>query len=127
MSLGTLRDQVIYPHTMEDMESKAFTDADLESILDIVHLKYIVKRDGGMYVHCTSMVLDTTCSSSHTIFLPSLLAGDSKQGSVIRWPFVSVNSSSMLPDTVLSRGGDCFSLGKLNTHHTTCCCRLGLG
>lgn len=54
MSLGTLRDQVIYPHTMEDMESKASTDADLESILDIVHLKYIVKRDGGMYIHCIS-------------------------------------------------------------------------
>lgn len=47
MSLGTLRDQIIYPDTQEEMRNKEIGDSDLENILAIVHLRHIVLREGG--------------------------------------------------------------------------------
>ncbi|KAF8490718.1 adrenoleukodystrophy protein [Gautieria morchelliformis] len=47
LSLGTLRDQVIYPHSKAEMEHRHFTDGDLLSILSMVEMDHIVDREGG--------------------------------------------------------------------------------
>jgi len=46
MTLGTLRDQVIYPHSKEEFLAKG-TDNDLLEFLRQVHLEYLVEREGG--------------------------------------------------------------------------------
>jgi len=47
LSLGTLRDQVIYPDSKETMLKKGWTDEHLDEILRTVHLSNIVEREGG--------------------------------------------------------------------------------
>jgi ATP-binding cassette subfamily D (ALD) long-chain fatty acid import protein len=47
LAIGTLRDQVIYPHTKQDMVASGKTDDDLREILRQVYLDYIPDREGG--------------------------------------------------------------------------------
>nr|CAB3219636.1 ATP-binding cassette sub-family D member 2-like [Phallusia mammillata] len=47
MTIGTLREQVIYPDTVQCMQEKGITDEDLKKILETVHLYNVVKREGG--------------------------------------------------------------------------------
>lgn len=47
MTIGKLRDQVIYPHLWPDMRRKGVTDDDLAKILEKVQLSYILDREDG--------------------------------------------------------------------------------
>ncbi|CAI7633116.1 unnamed protein product, partial [Penicillium pancosmium] len=47
LSVGTLRDQVLYPHTEIDMHEAGETDASLQKVLDDAHLGYLPQREGG--------------------------------------------------------------------------------
>ncbi|KAH6588998.1 hypothetical protein BASA50_010354 [Batrachochytrium salamandrivorans] len=48
LSIGTLRDQIIYPHSYKDMQASKRTDDELLEILKLVYLDYIPSREGGM-------------------------------------------------------------------------------
>jgi len=47
MTLGTLRDQIIYPDTKDDMRRKRISDSHLITYLEKVQLSYILEREGG--------------------------------------------------------------------------------
>nr|KAJ3418089.1 hypothetical protein HK105_000358 [Polyrhizophydium stewartii] len=47
LAIGSLRDQIIYPHSHKDMLAAGRTDDELAQILKIVYLDYIPSREGG--------------------------------------------------------------------------------
>jgi len=47
LPLGTLRDQIIYPDTQAEMLARGQGEADLMDLLGVVHLEYLVEREGG--------------------------------------------------------------------------------
>ena len=47
LSLGTLRDQIIYPQSRAQMHARGITDSDLVRILRLLDLEAIVEREGG--------------------------------------------------------------------------------
>jgi ABC-type uncharacterized transport system fused permease/ATPase subunit len=48
LPIGKLRDQIIYPDSIQDMKRKKITDNDLMSVLEIVNLQHVVIREGGL-------------------------------------------------------------------------------
>ncbi|KAJ2556522.1 ATP-binding cassette long-chain fatty acid transporter pxa1 [Coemansia sp. RSA 1933] len=51
LPLGTLREQIIYPHTPEQMQALGRTDEELVGVLHAVHLAYLPAREGGLDAH----------------------------------------------------------------------------
>lgn len=47
LSIGTLRDQVIYPHSEMDMRDAGRRDSELSRVLEDVRLGYLPEREGG--------------------------------------------------------------------------------
>ena len=47
LSIGTLRDQVIYPHTEMDMQVAGRRESELEEILEEAKLGHLLSREGG--------------------------------------------------------------------------------
>ncbi|KAE9410674.1 adrenoleukodystrophy protein [Gymnopus androsaceus JB14] len=47
LTLGTLRDQIIYPHSQAEMTARGITDDDLLKILAVVQMDNVVEREGG--------------------------------------------------------------------------------
>ncbi|KAJ3171829.1 hypothetical protein HDU87_008217 [Geranomyces variabilis] len=47
LSMGTLRDQIIYPDTHAEMLEKQVSDEDLQAILQVVQIGGLVEREGG--------------------------------------------------------------------------------
>jgi len=45
---GTLRDQIIYPHSLQDMRDRGRSDADLHAILELVLMTSVVEAHGGL-------------------------------------------------------------------------------
>eukprot|EP01137_Pigoraptor_chileana_P007976 Opistho-2@54249 len=48
MTLGTLRDQITYPHSDDERRKRGVADDELKEYLEQVHLGYLVEREGGL-------------------------------------------------------------------------------
>ncbi|KAH9447171.1 hypothetical protein MJO28_015831 [Puccinia striiformis f. sp. tritici] len=96
LSLGTLRDQLIYPDSKKQMLDRGITDLDLLQILKIVDLDSIVEREGGwevvrewrdalsggdkqrlaicrLYYHCPKYAILDECTSAVTLDIEKIM------------------------------------------------------
>ncbi|GAA6057868.1 hypothetical protein JCM3770_002730 [Rhodotorula araucariae] len=95
LSLGTLRDQIIYPHSRSQMLARGVTDADLLAILQLLDVDAIVEREGGwdaqrewrdalsggdkqrlamarLFYHCPKYAILDECTSAVTLQVEQL-------------------------------------------------------
>ena len=64
MTLGTLRDQVIYPDTLQDYRQKGITDGALEEYLKMVSVVYMhVYASHTLHVHGMGSSLYLMCTN----------------------------------------------------------------
>jgi len=96
LSLGTLRDQLIYPDSKVEMAKRGVTDEDLLRILSIVDMDSIVEREGGwdvvrewrdalsggdkqrlaicrLYYHCPKYAILDECTSAVTLDIEKVM------------------------------------------------------
>lgn len=57
LAIGSLRDQIIYPDSVEDMKRKSIQDKDLMVILEVVNLQQVVIREGGWNLNYSILFL----------------------------------------------------------------------
>ncbi|PLW23833.1 hypothetical protein PCANC_00795 [Puccinia coronata f. sp. avenae] len=96
LSLGTLRDQLIYPDSKAEMEQRGVSDSDLLRILAVVDMHTIVDREGGwdvirewrdalsggdkqrlaicrLYYHCPKYAILDECTSAVTLDIEKIM------------------------------------------------------
>jgi ABC-type uncharacterized transport system fused permease/ATPase subunit len=69
MTVGTLRDQVIYPHEWDDMKRRGIRDADLEEILSKVWLQICCHESFCSLVSSWFVVFSAACEVKFVISL----------------------------------------------------------
>ena len=102
LSLGTLRDQITYPLTLEQVRANGVTDNDLREIMDIVKLSYIIDNYGGfdadknwkdclsggekqrvamarLFFHCPKYAILDECTSAVSIDVEGAIYSEAKK------------------------------------------------
>ena len=97
MTVGSLRDQVIYPDTLADMKMKKMTDKDLNTLMDKVKLGYLVDRENGW-----NSVQDWI----------DVLSGGEKQRIAVIFNFQSFLLISKINLNLIFRWLDCFIINR---------------
>ncbi|KAJ9079152.1 ATP-binding cassette long-chain fatty acid transporter pxa1 [Entomophthora muscae] len=129
LSLGNLREQIIYPHTVEEMVSDGRTDADLMKILHDVYLEYIPGREGGfdtikewkdvlsggekqrlgmarLFYHCPKFAVLDECTSAVSSDVEGLMYNHAKELGITLMTISHRPSLFKYHDHLLSLSGD---------------------